>query len=189
MRNEPDRAEFDKMGSMNLVGDLLGPDDVQLDVDVRDATRLLERVASLLVRRAGLSESAILESLAARERLGSTALGHGVAIPHARMAQCNVAAAAFVRTKTAIPFDAPDRKPASLYLGLVVPKQANEYHLQLLATAATMFNDRAFRDLLRAAPTPGAVRELLRTWPDSPQSAGEKVEAAPTGPVTDSSGT
>ena len=173
MTYEPAHGEFDKVGSMNLVGELLGPDDIQLDVDARDSTQLLERVASLLARRAGLSEAAILESLEARERLGSTGLGHGVAIPHARMPQCNVVAAAFVRTKAAIPFDAPDRKPASLFLALVVPKQANEYHLQLLATAATMFNERAFRDALRAGPTPGAVRELLRTWADSPQSAGE----------------
>ena len=188
MRNEPAHAEFDKMGGMNLVGELLGPDDVQLDVDVRDTTRLLELVASLLARRVGLSEAAILESLEARERLGSTGLGHGVALPHARMAQCNAAAAAFVRTKAAIPFDAPDRKPASLFLALVVPKQANEYHLQLLATAATMFNDRGFRDLLRAAPTPGAVRELLGAWPDSPPPASDKVEAASRGPARDASG-
>ena len=153
---------------MNPVGDLLGIDDIQLDVDVPDKSRLLQRLASLLARRLHLSDAEVLDSLTAREQLGSTGLGHGVAIPHARMPQCNAVAGVFVRTKVAIPFDAPDRKPVSLFLGLVVPKQATERHLQLLAAAATMFNDRAFRDRLWACPDPSTGRELLAAWPDSP---------------------
>ena len=166
---------------MNPVGKVLGLDDVELDVDVPDSAGLLRRIAALLARRVGISDAAILESLEARERLGSTGLGHGVAIPHARMPQCYAVACVFVRTKIAIPFDAPDRKPVSLFLGLVVPKQATEYHLQLLATAATMFNDRAFRDGLRAASTTLAARELVATWPDSPSAASGAVEAASLG--------
>jgi nitrogen PTS system EIIA component len=153
---------------MNPVGELLEIDDIQLDIDVPDKARLLQRIASLLARRLHLSDAEVLESLMAREQLGSTGLGHGVAIPHARMLQCNAVAGVFVRTKFAIPFDAPDRKPVSLFLALVVPKQATERHLQLLATAATMFDDRAFRDRLGACPDPSAARELLAAWPDSP---------------------
>ena len=125
----------------------------------------------------------VLESLTAREQLGSTGLGHGVAIPHARMPQCDAAAGVFVRTKAAIPFDAPDRKPVSIFLALVVPKQATERHLQLLATAATMFSDRAFRDKLRACPDPDMVRELLAAWPDSPVRRGDSTATTPQGPV------
>jgi PTS system nitrogen regulatory IIA component len=152
---------------MNPVGELLRIDDIQLDVDVPDKARLLQRIASLLARRLHLSDAEVLESLTAREQLGSTGLGHGVAIPHARMPQCNAVAGVFVRTKFAIPFDAPDRKPVSLFLALVVPKQATEHHLQLLATAATMFGDRGFRDRLGTCSDPSTIKELLEAWPDS----------------------
>ena len=104
----------------------------------------------------------------AREQLGSTGVGHGVAIPHARMSQCGAAAGVFVRTKDPIPFDAPDSKPVSVFLGLIVPNMANERHLQLLATAASMLSDRAFREKLRSCTDPAALRELLAAWPDAP---------------------
>ena len=152
---------------MNPVGELLGRDDIQLDVDVPDKARLLQWIAALLARRLGLADADVLESLTVREQMGSTGLGHGVAIPHARMPQCDAEAGVFVRTKVPISFDAPDRKPVSLFLALIVPKQATERHLRLLATAATMFNDRSFRDKLRMNGDPNAVRELLAAWSDS----------------------
>ena len=157
---------------MNPVGELLRVEDIYLDLDVPDKARLLERLAALLARRHGLSNTQVLESLTAREQLGSTGLGHGVAIPHARMPQCYAAAGVFVRTKVAVPFDAPDRKPVSLFLGLIVPKQATERHLQLLATAAAMFSDRSFRDKLRTCPDPTAVRDFLAGWQDLADSGG-----------------
>ena len=85
----------------------------------------------------------------------------------------------FVRTKVAVPFDAPDRKPVSLFLGLIVPKQATERHLQLLATAAAMFSDRTFRDKLRACPDPNLVRELLAAWQNLPALGNDSIVAAP----------
>jgi PTS system nitrogen regulatory IIA component len=160
---------------MNPVGELLRVEDIHLDLDVSDKERLLERIAALLSRRHGLSEAQVLESLTAREQLGSTGLGHGVAIPHARMPQCYAAAGVFVRTKAAVPFDAPDRKPVSIFLALIVPNQATERHLQLLATAASMFSDRAFRDTLRTCPDPSTVRELLAAWPGSPTVSSDSI--------------
>lgn len=157
---------------MNPLGELLTPDGVRLDVDVSNQTRLLEEVAALLASRHGLSKALVLESLTLREQLGSTGVGHGVAIPHARMNQCAAPAAAFVRTRLAIPFNAPDGKPVSVFLGLIVPSMANERHLQLLATAASMLSDRTFRDKLKLCTEPGAVVDLLAAWPDSPAAAG-----------------
>jgi PTS system nitrogen regulatory IIA component len=157
---------------VNPVGELLALDDVRLDLDVATKAQLLEVVAALLATRHGLSKTLILESLTAREQLGSTGVGHGVAIPHARMSQCAVPASAFVRTKVAIPFDAPDGKPVSVFLGLIVPNKANERHLQLLATAAGMLSDRIFREKLRTYADPRAVRELLAAWPYAPATAG-----------------
>jgi nitrogen PTS system EIIA component len=154
---------------MNPLGELLGPGDVHLNVDLSTKAELLERIAALLADRIGIPKAPVLESLSARERMGSTGLGHGVAIPHARMTQCGAAAAVFVRTRIAVPFDAPDGKPASIFLALIVPKQATERHLQILATAAAMFSDRAFRDKLHACAEPGELRNLLAAWPEAPE--------------------
>jgi len=157
---------------MNPLGELLTPNEVRLDLDVANEPQLLDQVAALLAARHGLSKKLVLESLTVREQLGSTGVGHGVAIPHARMSQCAVPAAAFVRTKFAIPFDAPDGKPVSVFLGLIVPNKATERHLQLLATAAGMLSDRSFREKLTTATDPRTVRELLAAWPDAPTMAG-----------------
>jgi nitrogen PTS system EIIA component len=168
----PDVIKQTASDIVNSIGELLALDDVRLDLDVSNKTQLLEQVAALLATRHGLSKTVILESLTVREQLGSTGVGHGVAIPHARMNQCAVPAAAFVRTKLAIPFDAPDGKPVSVFLGLIVPNKANERHLQLLATAAAMLSDRIFRDKLKTSTDPRTVRELLAAWPDAPATAG-----------------
>ena len=151
---------------MNPLGEVLRVDDILLDIDVSSRVQLLERLASLLAGRLALPEAQVLESLSAREQLGSTALGHGVAIPHARMNQCTAEAAAFVRTRLPLPFDAPDGKPVSIFLALVVPKQATQRHLQLLAAAAGMLGDRTVRDMLKASHDPSAVRSLLVDWHD-----------------------
>jgi PTS system nitrogen regulatory IIA component len=84
------------------------------------------------------------------------------------MPQCYAAAGVFVRIKVAIAFDAPDRKPVSLFLALIVPKQATERHLQLVATTAAMFSDRTFRDQRRTSLEPSTARELFAAWQDSP---------------------
>src|SRR6202521_772950 len=135
------RVDCEGIDEMNPVGELLGVEDIRLDVDVPDKDRLLERIAALLSRRLGLAQAQVLDSLIAREQLGSTGLGHGVAIPHARMPQCEMATGVLVRTQAPVPFDAPDGKPVSIFLALVVPKQATQRHLQLLAAAAAMFSD------------------------------------------------
>jgi len=96
---------------MNAVGELLTLDDVRLDLEVSSKDGLLGEIAALLATRNGLSTTQILESLVAREQLGSTGVGHGVAIPHARTNRCAAPAAVFVRTRAAIAFDAPTPSP------------------------------------------------------------------------------
>jgi PTS system nitrogen regulatory IIA component len=150
---------------VNAISDLLQVEDILLDADIADRDSLLGQIAGILAKRRGISEAAVLQSLKSREQLGSTALGHGVAIPHARMTQCSLAGVAFVRTRQGIAFDAPDGKPVSMFLGLIVPNQATESHLKLLATAAAMFSDRVFRNALRTSADPASVRDLLRSWP------------------------
>ncbi len=169
---------------MNPVGKLLTLDDIRLDLDVSTKEQLLEQIAALLATRHGLSKIFILESLTARELLGSTGVGHGVAIPHARMNQCAIAAGVFVRTKSAIPFDAPDGKPVSVFLGLIVPNRAAELHLQILATAAGMLGDRSFREKLKTCNDPRVVGELLAAWPDIPPVLASVTVPNPERPAT-----
>ena len=153
-------------GRMNPVGEVLAAEDVALDLDVSGKGALLERMASMLAQRSLIPASAVLESLLAREELGSTALGHGVAIPHARMSQCVASTGVFIRTKFGIPFDAPDGKPVSMFFGMIVPKQAAERHLKLLAAVAGMFGDRAFREKLRGCSEAREALSLIASWPE-----------------------
>jgi nitrogen PTS system EIIA component len=164
----PNAGERTGPDAMNAVGELLTIDDVRLDLDVSNKSALLDEIAALLAVRNGLSRTQILESLAAREQLGSTGMGHGVAIPHARTDRCSAPAAVFVRTRAAIAFDAPDGRPVSLFLGLIVPNRATELHLLILSTAAAMFSERTFREKLRLGDNPEAILELLAGWADAP---------------------
>ncbi len=162
---------------MNPLGDILDVGAIALDLDAADRRAVLSRIAALLARGRGMKEADVYAALLAREQMGSTGLGHGVAIPHARMPQCVAPAAAFVRTKLAIPFDAPDARPVSVFLGLVVPQRANERHLQLLAAAATMFGDKPLRDKLKTCASPDALKYLVASWPDAAHSGDEAARS------------
>jgi len=152
---------------MNPIAQLLSPEDVLLDVDAPSKTRVFEEVGRLLERRHGLSQMQVVDSLCAREKLGSTGLGHGVAIPHARIKGLRKAVAAIVRTRLPIPFDAPDGKPVSHMVVLLVPEQATEEHLQILAWVAQVFADRQFREKLRMCVDVSSVSRLFADWPQS----------------------
>jgi len=151
---------------MNPLGELLGAEDVLLDLDVRNKNELLRRISEALSRRHGLSSALVLESLQNREALGSTAIGQGVAIPHARIGAVPSAVALLARTERPVPFDAPDGKPVSIALALLVPKQANERHLQLMAAAATLLSDPKFREKLIDSRSAEAVQALFSHWPE-----------------------
>jgi nitrogen PTS system EIIA component len=152
---------------MNALGEILTAADVALDVDVADREQLLEFAAGLIARRHGLSAPDIARDLATREGLGCTALGHGVALPHARIVGLPRAVAAFVRTRQPIGFAATDGKPVSSFLALLVPAQAADQHLKLIAEAAGLFNAPSFRASLRNAVDPIEVARLFAQWPPS----------------------
>ncbi len=96
----------------------------------------------------------MFDSLFAREKLGSTGLGQGIAIPHGRIKGLKEAVGAFVRMKQPIPFDAPDGQPVNLIFVLLVPDRATDLHLQILSELAQMFSDKPFRERLLASATP-----------------------------------
>lgn len=145
--------------------DLLSPARVRVDLAAPGKKRLLEQLATVLTAgTGGDTERSVYESLCSRERLGSTGLGHGVAIPHGRCARAGQAIGAFVRLSDPVDFGAPDGEPVDLLFALVVPEHYAQQHLMLLSQLAEMFGDEAFRGRLRAAADSAALYRLLSDW-------------------------
>ena len=149
---------------MSLVAKLLNPEHVVVDLPVSSKKRLFEQAGLLFENQDGIARSVVFESLFARERLGSTGLGQGVAIPHGRIKGLKEAQGALLRLAQPVPFDAPDGRPVSLAFVLLVPEKATEKHLQILSELAQMFSDKAFREKLLAAPTAAELHRLITQW-------------------------
>ncbi len=149
---------------MNPIAALLPAANIIVDLDVATKPQFFAAIGDVFERSAGLSHAGIAASLAAREKLGSTGLGLGVAIPHGRIHGLEGALGAFARLRSAIPFDAPDGKPVGQLFVLLVPEHATDQHLQLLSGLAQMFSDRTFRDRLSAAADASALAVVFRGW-------------------------
>lgn len=144
---------------------LLNAERIVILVEPGDRDAVLDAAARLLAD-AGIAErtpraQAIGASLRSRERLGSTAIGHGIAIPHGRTDAFEDARGAFLRLDRPVDFDAADGQPVDLVFAIAVPEHYVQQHLQLLAELATRFADPAFRASLRAAPDLASLRSLL----------------------------
>ena len=146
---------------MSLIAKILPSDHIVLDLDVASKKRVFEQVGILFENSHGIARSEVFDSLFAREKLGSTGLGQGVAIPHGRAKGLKEAARAFVRLKTPLPFDAPDGKPVQNLFVLLVPEQATDLHLQVLSELAQLFSSRQLREALLAADSPTTAYQLL----------------------------
>ena len=149
---------------MNQIALLLPAANVLLDVDAPSKARLFDAIGALFEANAGLARKLVVDSLLAREKLGSTGLGQGVAIPHGRIKGLAVAQGAFARLKSPIAFDAPDGKPVAQVFVLLVPEHATEKHLQLLSELAQMFSEKPFRERLAVATDAVALHALFRDW-------------------------
>ncbi len=150
---------------MNRVASILSPARINPGLADSSRTGLFEEAGRLFAAHGGLDPAQVVASLCGREELGSTALGQGVAIPHARVKGLRQALAGFIRLRPPIAFDAPDGKPVSEALILLVPGHATEEHLQMLAEAAQMFSDRRFRDHLREQGDAEGIRKAFADWP------------------------
>jgi PTS system nitrogen regulatory IIA component len=149
---------------MNLISKILPPGNILLDTESTSKKRMFERVGLLFENNQQIARSQVFDSLFAREKLGSTGLGQGVAIPHGRIAKLRDATAAFVKTSHPIPFDAPDGQPVNLIFVLLVPERANDLHLQILGELAQMFSDTQFRNNLLACDDTTAIHQLFYGW-------------------------
>ncbi|HEY6357915.1 MAG TPA: PTS IIA-like nitrogen regulatory protein PtsN [Vicinamibacterales bacterium] len=149
---------------MNQIAQLLPEANILLDLEATSKKRLFEQVGQLFEDQAQIARSVVFDSLFAREKLGSTGLGQGIAIPHGRIRGLGHPLGAFVRPRQPIPFDAPDGKPVGQIFVLLVPEQATEVHLQLLSELAEMFSERVFRDQLASASDARSLHQLFCTW-------------------------
>ena len=145
-----------------LIHDLLSPERISFGVHAGSKKRLLELISEKLAANSDqLKPRDVFESLIARERLGSTGLGSGVAIPHGRISGIRHVEAAFLRLAKPMPFDAADGEPVDLLFALAVPEDCGEDHLKLLAHIAELFSEPGFLDQLRATETPAQLLKLL----------------------------
>jgi len=152
---------------MNQIAGLLPVSNILLDLDVANKKRVFEQVGLLFENNHGISRVAVYDSLFAREKLGSTGLGQGIAIPHGRIKGLPEALAAFVRTKAPIPFDSPDGRGATQIFVLLVPEQATDRHLQILSELAQMFSDKLFRERMAAATDAQSLHQVIAGWQGS----------------------
>lgn len=152
---------------MNQISKILPPENVLAALDASSKKRVFEQAGLLFENHNGIARSIVYDALFAREKLGSTGLGQGVAIPHGRIKNLKEPLGALIRLASPVPFESPDGQPVSLLFVLLVPEAATERHLQLLSELAQMFSDRALREKLRTAPDADNLHEAVRQWSTS----------------------
>lgn len=147
------------------LSEILGPERVVSGVSVTSKKKALEELSGLLAMgSATVAATEVFASLTAREKLGSTGLGHGVAIPHGRLAAAETGIGAFIRLKNPVDYEAHDGHAVDLIFGLIVPQAATDLHLKHLAAIAEMFSDEAFCAKLRSANDDKTLFGLLTAY-------------------------
>lgn len=158
--NCPDQY-LNKMSIANILFETLPPDGVILDLEVNSRASLFNRAGEIFEQLYGIPTRQVVEHLLERERLETTALGSGVAVPHARIDLIDSAVAVAIRLRSAIPFDAPDNHAVSLFVFLLVPQVATQRHLEILAKIAEKLSDPSLRSLLDNAKDVGEFHDIL----------------------------
>lgn len=149
--------------------EILSPDRIVSHAQATSKKRALELMSRLLSGGQTATEMEVFEGLCNRERLGTTALGHGVALPHGRMKKLQHAVGAFAQLSNGVDFDAADRERVDLLFAIAVPEKSTDEHLQLVAQIAELFSDETMRQRLRQAKNADEVFQVLSQW--SPQHA------------------
>ena len=154
---------------MNRLSQILPPPQVLVRVEATSKKRAFEEAGLLFENLHGLNRALITDSLFARERLGSTGLGHGVAIPHGRIKGLKNPMAAIFQLQAPIGFDAPDELSVNLLIFLLVPEAATQKHLEILSEIAELLSDSNLREQLKTSADAAALHRLVASW----QSAHE----------------
>lgn len=141
---------------------LIKIDQIQLNLQVSSKKKALEAISQIVIENyPEYNANKVFETLIERERLGSTGIGHGVALPHGRLAECNDAIGVFISLTNGIDYDAIDRQPVTLLFALLVPENSTEEHLQILAKLAEFFRQEENRQKLENATSSETVYNLL----------------------------
>ena len=140
---------------------LLSPQRIFLDTEITSKKKLLELIANIVADATQLSESGIYSGLLNRERLGSTGLGQGFAVPHARVAELDQTVACFFRLKQPVNFEAPDNQPVDLVFTIVIPEEATEEHLMILSSLARILSRSEVCDAIRAAGSKDEIADII----------------------------
>ena len=147
------------------VSKLLVPERINCNYQAASKKRVLEQLSHLIADgEKDLTQSQVFDSLLSRERLGSTGLGRGVAIPHARVKNSDHTIAALLKLEQGVDYDALDGQPVDLIFALLVPEHATEEHLQLLAQLAEMFSDSELVGHLRDSSDSEHLLDAIREW-------------------------
>ncbi|MDE2416847.1 MAG: PTS sugar transporter subunit IIA [Burkholderiales bacterium] len=149
---------------MNRLSNILPPSQVLAQVDVTSKKRAFEEAGLLFENLHGLSRALVTDSLFSRERLGSTGLGHGVAIPHGRIKGLKAPLAAVFQLLSPVGFDAPDDQPVSLLIFLLVPEAATQKHLEILSEIAELLSDASLRTKLTECRDALQLHGLVAGW-------------------------
>jgi PTS system nitrogen regulatory IIA component len=157
---------------MNQLAETLSAVDVLVDVGATSKQELFAQAGALFERNHSIAKNVVVDNLLARERLGSTGLGRGVAIPHGRIKGLKQPVAAVFRLREPIAFDAPDDERVALLVFLFVPELATQRHLEILSGIAEMLADGDLRERAKKESNPAALHRMLTSWrPDAPGAA------------------
>lgn len=154
---------------MNRLASILPASQVLVGVEATSKKRAFEEAGLLFENLHGLSRALITDSLFARERLGSTGLGHGVAIPHGRIKGLKAPMAAVLQLAQPIGFDAPDEQPVGLLIFLLVPEAATQKHLEILSEIAELLSDADLRERIKSAASVDDLHGLIANWKSAQQ--------------------
>ena len=142
---------------------LLSPQKIFIDTEVSSKKKLLELIANIVADQTQLPESTIFSNLLNRERLGSTGLGQGFAVPHARIPELDKTLACFFRLKEAVNFESPDNRPVDLVFTIVIPEEATEEHLLILSSLARIFSNNEVCEAIRAAGSKDEIEQIIKS--------------------------
>lgn len=148
---------------LSNIAKYLWPEDILLDIEVASKGQLIDEIGLHMEREHSMPRASVATGLSRREQAGSTGLGEGIAIPHARVEDLSRIQLAYLRLKNPIPYDAPDGRPVSDVLVILVPKRATEEHLQILAEVSQIFADRQFREHLHSCRHALEVKSLFES--------------------------
>lgn len=161
--------------SASLLAGIIVPHTILLAQELTSKKRVFEQVGLVAENLFRIGRAQVFDALFAREKLGSTALGQGVALPHGRLKGLKNPVAVLLRPVEPIPFDAPDSLPVTLIVALLVPAQATNVHLQLLSELAQMLSDRVMREKLMGSPSVDEIYTAIQEW--RPYAADHRPEA------------